>query len=301
MDADITEQEIAQALDDPMFGGPISGTATNAEIDERVYGRRYVNKMEVRNFPGGSPDVDPPPHRGRVGRLRQGIGSFGRRFGDYMFMRQRDPVTGSVLGWDPEGNLLKEVDESLLFPPPSHPESGLGWPAGTETWAEPLTGEKISPHLGGVDPAPRSGIAKLKARALRAAWHRTLPAMAVAAGATVLSPLAALAQGVGDVILSPEQLGSGLNPRTTEKLDMERLYGSSGGDKELERRNMERYRARRDYTGPLELPSGMGTFMPPDPYSRLSREAGVPILGDARRRGYARGGAVMNNGIGSLR
>jgi hypothetical protein len=46
MDADITEEEIVQALDDPMFGGPTSGTASNAEIDERVYGRRYVNKME---------------------------------------------------------------------------------------------------------------------------------------------------------------------------------------------------------------------------------------------------------------
>jgi len=45
MDVDITEQEIALALDDPMFGGPISGTASNAEIDERVYGRRYANKM----------------------------------------------------------------------------------------------------------------------------------------------------------------------------------------------------------------------------------------------------------------
>ena len=43
MDTDITEQEILQALDDPMFGGPLSGTASNAEISERVYARRYVN------------------------------------------------------------------------------------------------------------------------------------------------------------------------------------------------------------------------------------------------------------------
>ena len=48
MDADITEQEIAQALDDPMFGGPLSGTASNAEIDERVYGRRYADRMEQK-------------------------------------------------------------------------------------------------------------------------------------------------------------------------------------------------------------------------------------------------------------
>ena len=46
MGPDITEPEIAQALHDPMFGGPISGTATNAEINERVYGRRFTNKME---------------------------------------------------------------------------------------------------------------------------------------------------------------------------------------------------------------------------------------------------------------
>jgi hypothetical protein len=42
MDADITEQEIARALDDPMFG-PRVANLTNAEIDERVYARRYAN------------------------------------------------------------------------------------------------------------------------------------------------------------------------------------------------------------------------------------------------------------------
>jgi hypothetical protein len=86
MDADITEQEIAQALDDPMFGVPISGTASNAEIDERVYARRYVDRMEknaardawiemgvsIRDrspgFPG-EPTLPRTPARGGISRL----------------------------------------------------------------------------------------------------------------------------------------------------------------------------------------------------------------------------------------
>ena len=45
MDADITEQEVLQALDDPMYGGAIP--VGNDEISERVYARRYIDRMEL--------------------------------------------------------------------------------------------------------------------------------------------------------------------------------------------------------------------------------------------------------------
>ena len=154
MDADITEQEILQALDDPMFGGPLSGTASNAEINERVYGRRYADRMEQIRELGR---METPGHR--------------------------------------------------------------GWPAGTETWAEPPTRHLPEAKRGGISglrhrvgqaargagqAARGAGITALKA------IRNRLPAIIAAGAATAATshPVSALA----DVALSPTQLGSGELP-----------------------------------------------------------------------------------------
>ena len=43
MGRDITDAELAVALDDPLFGGPLPAHASDLELEERVYARRYAD------------------------------------------------------------------------------------------------------------------------------------------------------------------------------------------------------------------------------------------------------------------
>ena len=240
MGPDITTEEIALALDDPMFGGAISGNAPIPEIDERVYARRYANLR--MGTPGGA--------------AREQVA--------------REALRASSIP-APDYN----VDDRTLALARSSERDAL---------------ERAVMNLPGgspdVDPPLRSGISKLKSRVLRAAYHR-LPAIALAAGATAVNPLVALAQGVGDVMFSPEQMGSGDLPKYLTEEERRRLTEYSQqliGDQGSEPWHSQ----PSDFFGDTwrgRVRSGMET--------RGVREA-------RQRRGYARGGAVMNSGIASF-
>jgi hypothetical protein len=204
MSPEITEQEIAQALDDPMFGSRV-GDLTDAEINERVYARRYVNTQF------GSPGSIP-----RERSVRRLMGELGSSFGsDAAEARTRLPPQRRK---QLERASLAEKSRRTVLE-----RELMGLPGGTPD----------------VDPPLRRGISRLGSRAGRAvrgagiatlkAIRNRLPAIIAMGGTGALfggfpgAAAGAITGGVFDVMTTPSDLGSGEIPQKDRLTDEEKI------------------------------------------------------------------------------
>jgi hypothetical protein len=236
MSPDITPEEIALALDDPMFGGAISGNATNAEINERVYGRRYANRRFGRTWKGTVPFA-------RWDIARQVVE--GARGPGVAAMPQTLEYTGlgesvrNLPGGSPD------VDPPLRRGRIDRFRQGIGrFSQGIGDYFQMRNMGGVDPtsvpessllppqsYLTDVDPPLRRGISGLRHRAGQAARgagitalkaiRNRLPAIIAAGVGTVATshPVSALA----DIALSPTELGSGDVPKEDPRSDEDKI------------------------------------------------------------------------------